>query len=90
MQYGLVKGTVIATQKVKELQGYSLKMLVACDSKKNVLGEPFAALDSIGARPGDLVLWVGKREASMAVPNPTVLNNIPIDAAITGIIDDIG
>lgn len=90
MQYAIVRGTVVATQKVNELKGIALKILVPCNGKKKSIGEPFVAIDAVGARPGDLVLWVGKREASMAVPNPTVINNYPVDAAITGIVDDIG
>ena len=90
MQYGKIAGTVVATQKSKELQGLSLKVLIPCDAQKNSLGEPLVALDAIGARSGDLVLWVGKREASMAIPEPKVANLLPVDAAVTGIVDDIG
>jgi hypothetical protein len=35
------------------------------------------------------VLWVGKREASLAIPGAPLANSYPIDAAVTGIIDDI-
>jgi hypothetical protein len=35
-------------------------------------------------------MWVGKREASLAIPGTPLANNYPVDAAVTGIIDDIG
>lgn len=91
MQLALVKGTVTATQKVADLEGVSLKVLSSCDDQGTEFseGKEFIAIDDIGARPGDLVMWVGKREASMAVQNPTIVNRIPVDAAITGIVDDI-
>ena len=53
MQYGIVLGTVTATQKVKDLHGIPMKVLIACDEKKDRKGDPFVAVDSIGARPGD-------------------------------------
>ena len=90
MQFAIVKGTVVATQKVKDLEGMSLKILVPCDQKKDITGDPIVAIDPIGARTGDLVMWVGKREASLAIPGVKLANNYPVDAAITGIIDDIG
>jgi ethanolamine utilization protein EutN len=90
MQFGIVKGTVVATQKVKELKGLALKVLLPCDDKKELVGQPIVVVDTIGARPGDFVMWVGKREASLAIPEAALSNNYPVDAAITGIIDDIG
>lgn len=94
MHYGLIQGTLVSTQKVAELQGYSFKVLVPCDEKKQALktpsGEPLIAIDPIGARDGDLVLWVGKREASLAIPGAGLSNQFPVDAAVTGIIDAIG
>lgn len=91
MQFGIIQGTVVATLKVKELQGIALKVLLPCDeNQKPLLGEPIVAIDTVGARPGDFVMWVGKREASLAVPGVSMANNYPVDAAVTGIIDDIG
>jgi microcompartment protein CcmK/EutM len=88
MQYGIVQGTVVATQKVKDLEGHALKVVRPCDERGEPSGEPIVAIDPISARPGDLVIWVGKREASLAVPGAPLANNYPVDAAITGIVDD--
>lgn len=90
MHYGLIQGTVVATQKVKELVGVSLKVLQPCGPDRMPVGEPLVAIDPVGARDGDWVLWVGKREASLAVPGAALANNYPVDAAVTGIIDAAG
>jgi ethanolamine utilization protein EutN len=90
MQYGIIQGTVTATQKVKELQGISLKVLQPCNDRGEPVGDAIVAVDSVSARPGDFVMWVGKREASLAIPGAPLANNYPVDAAVTGIIDDIG
>lgn len=90
MQFGIVQGSVVSTQKVNELRGRALKVIVACNEKRELFGEPFVAIDAVGARPGDCVIWVGKREASMAMEDATLANSYPVDAAVTGIVDDIG
>ena len=90
MQYGIIQGSVVASQKVKDLQGMALKLLQPCDAERRPIGDVIVSIDSIGARPGDLVMWVGKREASLAIPGAPLANNYPVDAAVTGIIDDIG
>ena len=90
MQFARVTGTVVATQKVDELRGVALKLCVPENETGESIGDSFVAADAIGARTGDRVLWVGKREASMALPHAPIKNNFPLDAAITGIIDDIG
>ncbi len=90
MHFGKILGSVVATQKVKELVGIPLKVLLPCTETGEPLADPIVAVDSIGARVGDLVMWVGKREASLAITDAPLANNYPVDAAVTGIIDDIG
>ena len=90
MHYGLIKGTLIATQKVPDLSGIILKVLVPCNANHEAVGDALIAVDPIGTRDGDLVIWVGKREASLAIPGAPLVNSYPVDAAVTGIVDDIG
>lgn len=90
MNYGTIQGTVTATQKARELQGIALKVLLPTDESGASSGDPIVAIDCVGARVGDRVMWVGKREASLAIPGAPLANNFPVDAAVTGIIDDIG
>jgi microcompartment protein CcmK/EutM len=87
MQFGIVLGSVVSTQKVRELEGLSLKVLGPCDAHKKHYSDPLVAYDPIGARVGDLVMWVSKREASLAILKAPLVNSYPVDAAITGIID---
>ncbi len=89
MQFAIVKGTVVATQKVSHLKGRALKVMVPCDDQRKSIGDPVVAIDPIGARDGDLVMWVGKREASLVFSDAELANFYPVDAAITGIVDDI-
>ena len=89
MQFGMIKGSVTATVKTKEMHGLTLKLMVPCNEKKEIIGDHFVAIDPIGARVGDFVMWVGKREASLAIPGTPLANNYPVDAAVTGIIDDL-
>lgn len=90
MQFGIIQGTVVASHKVDDLKGIALKVLQPCNEERKPIGEAIVAVDPIGARSGDLVLWVGKREASLAIPAAPLANNYPVDAAVTGIVDDIG
>lgn len=90
MQFALVKGSVVATQKVKELEGLTLKVLIPCNEKREPLSDAIVAIDSLGTRAGDFVMWVGKREASLAIPGAKLANLYPVDAAVTGIIDAVG
>lgn len=90
MHFAKVIGTVVATRKVPELQGIGLKTIIPCDQRGIPTGDPVIAIDAVGSRPGDIVIWVGKREASLAVPGAPLANNFPVDAAVTGLVDDIG
>ena len=89
MHYGKVIGTVVSTVKSSSLTGLPLKVMIPCDENFNVEGDPIVAADPIGAREGDLVIWVAKREASLAIPEAPLANDYPLDAAITGIVDEV-
>jgi len=90
MHYGVVKGQVVATRKVEDLKGMALKVITPTDSAGEPIGAPIVAVDGVGARVGDLVLWVAKREASLAIPGAPLKNNYPVDAAVTAIVDEVG
>lgn len=90
MQLARVMGTVVATQKYKTLEGIGLRVLQPCDETGKNLGEPIVACDPIQSREGDLVMWVGKREASLAIPGAQLVNMYPVDATITGLVDWVG
>jgi len=83
LHYGKVLGTVVSTNKTSGLESVALKILQPLDGKHSPIGEPLIVADELGARPGDFVLWVASREASLALSESFV----PVDAAIVGLID---
>jgi ethanolamine utilization protein EutN len=85
MQIARVIGTVVATVKDPALEGLKILLIQPLTDEMKLSGGPIAAIDTVQAGPGDLVHWVTAREASLALPDPFVA----VDAAITGIIDQI-
>jgi len=85
MQLAKVIGTVVATTKDQALNGMKILMIQPLTDTLKPSGGPIAAIDVVEAGPNDLVHWVTSREASLALPESFVA----VDAAITGIVDDI-
>ncbi len=85
MYLGIVKGTVIASQKVAGLEGKKLMLVQPCDEHGVAVGELQAAVDTVQAGVGDFVYLVGSREAALALAPSFV----PVDAAIVGIVDGV-
>lgn len=86
MQLAHIIGTVVATQKYRDLAGVKFLVVQPLDKHRQPDGEPVVAADGTGqAGPGELVFIVGSREAAQAMPIPFV----PIDHAIVGIVDDV-
>ena len=85
MYLGRVIGTVVATKKALGLEGKRLLVVQPVDHKKEPLGPPEVAVDTISASPQTLVYLVGSREAALAC-DPWF---VPVDAAIVGIVDEV-
>jgi len=85
MLLGRVIGTVVATTKVRGLEGIRLLMVQPVDEAGHDRGKPVAAADTTQAGPGDLVHFTTSREAAIAMPDPFV----PVDAAIIAIVDAV-
>lgn len=86
MQLGRVTGTVVATVKYEGLEGVKLLIVQPLDRRQQPTGRPVVAADAVHmAGPGELVYFVGAREASQALPNTFV----PVDHAIVGIVDAV-
>ncbi len=85
MFLGRVIGTCVATQKSEGLEGVRLLVLEPIDAHGTRTGDPFVAADPIGTGPGEVVYWVGAREAALALEESFV----PVDAAIVGLVDEI-
>jgi ethanolamine utilization protein EutN len=87
MKFGRVIGTVVATRKYEGLEGVKFLVVQPLDENLQAQGSPIVAADATAqAGPGELVCVVGSREAAQALPEVFV----PVDHAITAIIDEVG
>ena len=86
MQLGEVIGTVVATVKYPGLEGVRFLIVQPLDRERRPVGRPVVAADGVHmAGPGDMVYFIGIREAALALPVPFV----PVDHAICGIVDHV-
>ena len=86
MKFARVIGTVVAAQKYEGLEGVKLLVVQPLDEDRRPKGRPQVAADATAqAGPGELVFTVASREAAQALPEVFV----PVDLAITGIVDDV-
>jgi len=85
-----VIGRVVSTAKYESLAGKTLLLLQPTDWKGNAAGDPFVAMDAVGAGAGEFVFYVKSREAALALSKENKLSEIPpVDAAVMGIIDGV-
>ena len=79
-----VVGQAVATVKTESLRAVSLLIVRPADASGASTGEPFVAVDTVGAGDGELVLVAQGSAAREAIRTPG-----PIDAAIVGILDSL-
>jgi len=80
-----VIGTVWGTRKDEHLEGFTLQLIQPIDRRRNDAGDPVVAVDTVGAGPGETVMYITAREAVIPLP----VDEAPVDASIVGIIDRI-
>ncbi len=86
MKLARVIGTVVATEKTPDLEGVKFLIVQPLTKTLEPSGSPVVAADGVAmAGPGDVVYFVGSREAAQAMPEPFV----PVDHAIVGIVDQV-
>ena len=86
MKFGRVIGTVVATRKYEDLEGIKFLVVQPLDKQLSPDGQPKIAADATAqAGPGELVFMVASREGAQALPEVFV----PVDLAITGIVDEV-
>ncbi len=76
----------MATEKTPQLDGVKFLIVQPLTRDGDARGRALVAADGVAmAGPGDLVYFVGSREAAQAMPEPFV----PIDHAIVGLVDQV-
>jgi ethanolamine utilization protein EutN len=85
MYFGKVIGNIWATKKYEAM--FSLKMMIVqpISAELKNLGEPIIAVDTVGAGPGEIVIYITASEAVIPLP----VDFAPVDASIVGIVDSI-
>ncbi len=82
-----VLGSVVATHRYEATRGYRLLWVQPLEHHGKRAGEPEVALDTTLSGPGDRVICVIGREASLAMDLPDRMS--PVDLAIVGIVDRV-
>jgi len=86
MLLGRILGSAVCTIKYQDLDGVKLLTVQPLNKKLEPLGRVQVAADVVHAGPGDLVVMVRAREASLAMHG---VKFVPIDLAVVGVIDEL-
>ena len=85
MIFAKVIGSVVSTQKDKNLNGMKLLLCKEVDCRGKPLNTYHVAVDAVQAGEGDLVLVCYSSSARMT----DLTKNAPIDAVVMAIVDDV-
>jgi microcompartment protein CcmK/EutM len=85
MIIGKVTGSAVAILKHDALRSTKLLLVSPADTRGEVCGSPFIAVDLVGAGEGELVVVSQGSSARLA----TGQISSPVDAAIVGILDSL-
>ena len=85
MFFAKVIGTVWATRKDENLHQFKLQFIQPLNAQREIAGDPIVAVDTVGAGPGETVIYITAREATIPLP----VEIAPVDASIVGIVDRI-
>ena len=86
MLLGRILGSAVCTLKYPDLDGVKLLTVQPLNQRLEPVGRVQVAADTVQAGPGDLVVMVRAREASLALPG---VKFVPIDLATVGIVDEL-
>ena len=85
MNLGRVTGRVVSTVRYPGLEGVRLLIVQPLNERLEPSASPLVACDAVQAGPGDLVFWIGGREATAPLPETFV----PVDATILGHVEQV-
>ncbi|MGH2523787.1 MAG: EutN/CcmL family microcompartment protein [Anaerolineales bacterium] len=86
MLLGRILGSAVCTIKYPNLDGVKLLTVQPLNKKLEPVGRVQVAADTVHAGPGDLVVMVRAREASLALPG---VKFVPVDLACVGVVDEL-
>lgn len=86
MRLGRIVGRVVSTVRDPGLDGVRLLILQPLDDREEPCGGTLVACDAVSANIGEVVFWIGGREAALALPRSFV----PVDATILGHVEQVG
>jgi ethanolamine utilization protein EutN len=86
MLLGRILGNAVCTIKYPDLGGVKLLTVQPLNKKLQPVGRVQVAADVVDAGPGDLVVMVRAREASLALPD---VKFVPVDLACVGVVDEL-
>src|SRR6266436_4756718 len=86
MLLGRVVGSAVCTLKYADLDGVKLLTVQPLNKKLQAVGRVQVAADVVDAGPGDLVVMVRAREASLALPG---VKFVPVDLTCVGVVDEL-
>ena len=86
MLFGRILGSAVCTLKYQDLEGVKLLTVQPLNKKLEPVGRVQVAADGVHAGPGDLVVMVRAREASLAMHG---VKFVPVDLACVGIVDEL-
>jgi ethanolamine utilization protein EutN len=82
---GNVIGNIWATRKYSAINSFKLMIVQPINSDYEDIGEPIVAVDTVGAGPGETIIYITASEAVIPLP----VDMAPVDASIVGIVDTI-
>ena len=86
MNLGIVKGTVVSTNKAEKLYGLKLLIVKPIDIETwQEKGSLVVAIDAVGAGEGEVVMTVSGSSSRQTI----VTENKPVDQTIIAIIDHV-
>jgi microcompartment protein CcmK/EutM len=80
-----VLGSAVCTIKYSGTEGLKLLTVQPLNKKLEPVGSIQVAADVVDAGPGDLVVLVRSREASLALE----IKFVPVDLAVVGVVDEL-
>jgi ethanolamine utilization protein EutN len=83
---GRILGNAVCTIKYPDLDGVKLLTVQPLNKKLEPVGRVQVAADVVQAGPGDLVVMVRAREASLALPG---VKFVPVDLTCVGLVDEM-